>query len=464
MNLTQEQVDEVISFVQAESVPKLNAAFQEYGMDAMVLACAIAANEAKEEMILMWNGVVGLYEAAISLCKDSGMTDGAIFLKNLVVELEARIEEKNWNEALKINLEIADEQGGIDGKDVVDETIVYGCENSLTDKVYFVEKKNRQNFFHVVSMAMEVAGCERYHTLSCLRGIAHSESLETFNLKYPDTSSMISDAQQIYGTEDYGVIEFESDGNFYGVLIALKSEWGGYILLANWKLSGVKVKQKMDSEIIIALRENIDSSNIEGIEAVEKENNLENVLALFAQQALDGIKNDKFVILSCRLEEIEKVLELAKLRGNDEENKIVQKVRDMIDDMNNKEKMGSTLCVAASEGENEKVEQLISDGADVNYQGGMKVTPLHVAAQGGYRQIIKVLIEAGANVDARTSEGATPLHLCDENAEITDLLLTLGADYTIENIDGNTAWWKARCGIMNDAVVAAYSKNGLSFS
>jgi len=67
-------------------------------------------------------------------------------------------------------------------------------------------------------------------------------------------------------------------------------------------------------------------------------------------------------------------------------------------------------------------------------------------------------------VDARTSEGATPLHLCDENAETTDLLLTLGADYTIENIDGNPAWWKARCGIMNDAVVAAYSKNGLSFS
>jgi len=199
---------------------------------------------------------------------------------------------------------------------------------------------------------MEVAGCERYHTLSCLRGIAHPESLETFNLKYPTTSSMISDAQQVYGTEDYGVIEFEYDGNFYGVLIALKSEWGGYILLANWKLSSVKVKQKMDSKIIIALRENIDASNIEGIEAVEKENNLENVLALFAQQALDGIKNDKFVILSCRLEEIEKVLELAKLRGNDEENKIVQKVRDMIDDMNNKEKMGEILCVAASEGEN----------------------------------------------------------------------------------------------------------------
>jgi len=146
MNLTQEQVEKVISSVQTESIPKLNAAFQECGMDAMVLACAIAANESKEEMILMWNGVVGLYEAAISLCEDSGMTDGAIFLKNLVVELEARIEEKNWNEALQINLEIADEQGGVDGKDVVDETIVYGCENSLTDKVYFVEKKIGRTF------------------------------------------------------------------------------------------------------------------------------------------------------------------------------------------------------------------------------------------------------------------------------------------------------------------------------
>jgi ankyrin repeat protein len=56
------------------------------------------------------------------------------------------------------------------------------------------------------------------------------------------------------------------------------------------------------------------------------------------------------------------------------------------------------------------VKRLLSDGADVNFQGGEKCIPLHHAAKAGDLDSAKFLIEYGAMTTATDVNGYTPLH------------------------------------------------------
>jgi cytochrome c len=82
---------------------------------------------------------------------------------------------------------------------------------------------------------------------------------------------------------------------------------------------------------------------------------------------------------------------------------------------------------AAKAGDANKIEQLVSEGADVNEKG--LATALHYAVRGGHVKAVELLIARGAEINA-TSTWGTPLHLAASggHAGITRLLLQRGAD------------------------------------
>ena len=79
------------------------------------------------------------------------------------------------------------------------------------------------------------------------------------------------------------------------------------------------------------------------------------------------------------------------------------------------EHCGSTpLCIAAEEGHEGVVEQLLKAGADVNKykdNDSIRATPLCMAAKHGHEGVVDQLLEAGADLEAETFNGETPLFL-----------------------------------------------------
>ena len=75
------------------------------------------------------------------------------------------------------------------------------------------------------------------------------------------------------------------------------------------------------------------------------------------------------------------------------------------------------LNYAAFLGQEEIVELLINNGAEVNAKGLANWTPLHLAAYNNNEQIAQLLIAKGAEINPYTSQGfgGTPLDVADEN-------------------------------------------------
>ncbi len=70
----------------------------------------------------------------------------------------------------------------------------------------------------------------------------------------------------------------------------------------------------------------------------------------------------------------------------------------------------TSLWWAASDGQMQRVAELIKSGADVNAADVDGETPLHAAARWGHAAIVKRLLAAGADPRARALYGSTPLH------------------------------------------------------
>eukprot|EP00794_Sanderia_malayensis_P003533 gene3533-4034_t len=76
----------------------------------------------------------------------------------------------------------------------------------------------------------------------------------------------------------------------------------------------------------------------------------------------------------------------------------------------------SPLQVACSYDQLEILEFLISQSADINFQGGPNASsPLHLAVQGKSTKMAKILVENGAKLSSKDADGKTPFEVAKSN-------------------------------------------------
>jgi ankyrin repeat protein len=97
------------------------------------------------------------------------------------------------------------------------------------------------------------------------------------------------------------------------------------------------------------------------------------------------------------------------------------------------------LHKAASEGDADRVRELLDAGADVNVRNAdkqrLQYTPLHWAAYYGHRDIAEILISRGADLDAEDPAYSTPLYLAAEEGhlEVVTFLISKGAKVNVKS-------------------------------
>jgi ankyrin repeat protein len=94
------------------------------------------------------------------------------------------------------------------------------------------------------------------------------------------------------------------------------------------------------------------------------------------------------------------------------------------------------LHFAASDGDLDKVKELIEKGYDVNtFDADLAFTPLHYSVRGEFLEVTKYLLKNGANVNAHDEDkiGETPLGdvAATCSFEMAELLVKVGANPTI---------------------------------
>jgi len=89
-------------------------------------------------------------------------------------------------------------------------------------------------------------------------------------------------------------------------------------------------------------------------------------------------------------------------------------------DVNEADQHGnSLLLIAAQNGRDEIVEDLLLGGADVNFGNNHKNTAIHLAAQNGWTKVMEWLLKAkNINVNAKDLHANTALHLAAQNGAI----------------------------------------------
>ena len=82
----------------------------------------------------------------------------------------------------------------------------------------------------------------------------------------------------------------------------------------------------------------------------------------------------------------------------------------------------------AKDGDIEKVNLLIAEGANINSIDENGLTPLHCAADQGHREVVELLILKGANVNVVNKYGLTPLGLAADagHKDVMELLIRQG--------------------------------------
>jgi len=132
--------------------------------------------------------------------------------------------------------------------------------------------------------------------------------------------------------------------------------------------------------------------------------------------------------------------------------------------------MGGVFNIPAEESleqsriEQEKLDTLIEDGANVNIRGPNGSTPLHNAVKTDYIYAIQLLCSNGANVNARDNRGNLPMHYTSYgNGKSASILIENGANVNVNNDNLTTPVYIA-IEFENDKVVDVLLKNGANIS
>ena len=105
----------------------------------------------------------------------------------------------------------------------------------------------------------------------------------------------------------------------------------------------------------------------------------------------------------------------------------------------------TALMLAASQGHETVVGQMIAAGAMVDHMNDSGWTPLVVAANNGHSEVVLRLFGAGGNINHENNEGETALFKASQNghALVVSSLLSSGCDVNHENNEGETALFLA---------------------
>ena len=100
------------------------------------------------------------------------------------------------------------------------------------------------------------------------------------------------------------------------------------------------------------------------------------------------------------------------------------------------------LMEAIYKGNEQIVEALISNGAEINFQYYNGYFPIHKAVKRNQKEIAEILLKNGADVDAKCSMRTPPTPISyaiqEANIEIVDILLQYGAKIDQPDKYGNT--------------------------
>ena len=106
--------------------------------------------------------------------------------------------------------------------------------------------------------------------------------------------------------------------------------------------------------------------------------------------------------------------------------------------------VGSTdpLIAASEVGDKDKVEQLLSDGAEIDSKDSKGRTALITASSNGHTTVTDLLLERGAQIDLQDHQGNSALMSACHNGhvETTSYLLDKDADTFLKNSCGKTAF------------------------
>ncbi|KAH9151765.1 hypothetical protein AeRB84_005694 [Aphanomyces euteiches] len=99
---------------------------------------------------------------------------------------------------------------------------------------------------------------------------------------------------------------------------------------------------------------------------------------------------------------------------------------------------GKDLLAAAQNGDLNSVRDLLTRGADANFNDERDESPLHWASGKGYLDIVKELLLHGASVDAQSQSGSAGLHFAASSGHL-DVVAELLARVNLPNLTDQTA-------------------------
>jgi len=86
------------------------------------------------------------------------------------------------------------------------------------------------------------------------------------------------------------------------------------------------------------------------------------------------------------------------------------------------------------------MEELISNGAQVDIKNEYAFTPLHTASLYGHLDCVKLLLSKGALMSVKNDRMDTPFHYAciHGHVEVVEFLISCGSFTNIKNEEGNT--------------------------